>query len=275
MVVFTRGSDVAAMMLLYKEMAMEAAEDLSKIARAADEGVAVDAEWVFQQYERKANGPTIFEDVLIRQGENNCGRVREQQHQGPFYQRHAQSNQGWREDRMKNIYLLAGPSGSGKSSVARELTQRYGLKEVWSYTERPPRFDGEPGHIFVTPEQFDAAGKMCAFTLYDGYRYGVPESAIEENDIYVIDPTGIRYMWERYSGSKEVVVIAIYAPQEERAERMLERGDTPEAVKERLQFDVKEFENLHIMADAWFSNRNLEETVKAVYAYMMVKERWL
>lgn len=106
---------------------------------------------------------------------------------------------------MKNIYLLAGPSGSGKSSVARELTQRYGLKEVWSYTERPPRFDGEPGHIFVTPEQFDAAGKMCAFTLYDGYRYGVPESAIEENDIYVIDPAGIRYMWERYSGSKEVV----------------------------------------------------------------------
>lgn len=176
---------------------------------------------------------------------------------------------------MKNIYLLAGPSGSGKSSVARELAQRYGLKEVWSYTERPPRFDGEPGHIFVTPEQFDAAGKMCAFTLYNGYRYGVPESVIEENDIYVIDPTGIRYMWERYSGSKEVVVIAIYAPQEERAERMLERGDTPEAVKERLQFDVKEFENLHIMADAWFSNRNLEETVKAVYAYMMVKERWL
>lgn len=44
MVVFTRGSDVAAMMLLYKEMAMEMAEDLSKITRAADEGVAVDAE---------------------------------------------------------------------------------------------------------------------------------------------------------------------------------------------------------------------------------------
>ena len=172
------------------------------------------------------------------------------------------------------IRVIAG-AGSGKSSVARELTQRYGLKEVWSYTARPPRFDGEPGHIFVTPEQFDAAGKMSAFTLYDGYRYGVPESAIEENDIYVIDPAGIRNMWERYSGSKEVVVIAIYAPQEERAERMLERGDTPEAVKERLQFDVKEFENLHIMADAWFSNRILEDTVMAVYSYMMVKERWL
>ena len=176
---------------------------------------------------------------------------------------------------MKNIYLLAGPSGSGKSSVARELTKRFGLKEVWSYTERPRRYPDEPGHIFVTPEEFDAAGPMCAFTIYNGYRYGVPQSVVDNSDIYVIDPAGIRYMWERYSGSKEVVVIAIYAPQEERAERMLERGDTPEAVKERLQFDVKEFENLHIMADAWFSNRNLEETVKAVYAYMMVKERWL
>lgn len=68
MVIFTRGTDVAAMMLLYKEMAMEMAEDLSEIARAADEGVPVDAEWVFEQYERKANGPTIFEGVLIRQG---------------------------------------------------------------------------------------------------------------------------------------------------------------------------------------------------------------
>lgn len=173
---------------------------------------------------------------------------------------------------MKNIYLLAGPSGSGKSSVARELTKRYDMREVWSYTERPPRYDGEPGHVFVTPEQFDAAGKMCAFTLYNGYRYGVPESVIEENDIYVIDPAGIRYMQERYSGSKGVVVIAIYASLEERAKRMLERGDAPAAVKERLQVDAKEFDNLHLMADAWFRNDNLDETVKAVHLYMMARE---
>ena len=173
---------------------------------------------------------------------------------------------------MKNIYLLAGPSGSGKSSVARELTQRSGLKEVWSYTERPPRYDGEPGHIFVTPEQFDAAGKMCAFTFYNGYRYGVPESVIEENDLYVIDPAGIRYMQERYTGSKGVVVIAIYASLNERAVRMLKRGDAPAAVKERLQTDDKEFENLHLMADAWFRNDNLNETAKAVYAYIKVRE---
>ena len=41
---------------------------------------------------------------------------------------------------MKNIYLLVGPSGSGKSSVARELEKRYGFGEIQSYTERPRRY---------------------------------------------------------------------------------------------------------------------------------------
>ena len=39
-------------------------------------------------------------------------------------------------NQSKYIYLLAGPSGSGKSSVARKITEWYGFKEVWSYTER-------------------------------------------------------------------------------------------------------------------------------------------
>lgn len=110
----------------------------------------------------------------------------------------------------KYIYLLAGPSGSGKSSVARKITEWYGFKEVWSYTERPPRYAGEPGHVFVTPEEFDAAGPMCAFTLYNGYRYGVPQSEIDSSLLYVIDPAGIEYMKNHYAGGKGIAVIGIH-----------------------------------------------------------------
>lgn len=59
---------------------------------------------------------------------------------------------------MKNIYLIVGPSGSGKTMVANRLEEKYRLKQVLSYTERPPRFEGEGGHTFVTPEEFDNSG---------------------------------------------------------------------------------------------------------------------
>lgn len=154
-------------------------------------------------------------------------------------------------NQSKYIYLLAGPSGSGKSSVARKITEWYGFKEVWSYTERPPRYAGEPGHIFVTPEEFDAAGPMCAFTLYNGYRYGVPQSEIDSSLLYVIDPAGIEYMKNHYAGSKGITVIGIWAPEEVRRERMISRGDAPAMVDERLRIDAEEFKTLHLMSDVW------------------------
>lgn len=89
---------------------------------------------------------------------------------------------------MKNIYLIVGPSGSGKTMVANRLEEKYRLKQVLSYTERPPRFEGEGGHTFVTPEEFDKLENLCAYTVFDGHRYGVPAEMVEVSDIYVIDP---------------------------------------------------------------------------------------
>ena len=49
---------------------------------------------------------------------------------------------------MNRLYLLVGPSGSGKTTVANWLEKEYNLRQVNSYTTRPPRFSNEPGHIF-------------------------------------------------------------------------------------------------------------------------------
>ena len=171
----------------------------------------------------------------------------------------------------KYIYLLAGPSG--KSSVARKITEWYGFKEVWSYTERPPRYAGEPGHVFVTPEEFDAAGPMCAFTLYNGYRYGVPQSEIDSSLLYVIDPAGIEYMKNHYAGGKGIAVIGIWAPEEVRRERMIFRGDAPAMVDERLRIDAEEFKTLHLMSDVWLRNMDLDVTAEMVSAYIFAKEK--
>lgn len=84
---------------------------------------------------------------------------------------------------LKNIYLIVGPSGSGKTTIANELKATYGYKAVESYTTRPPRYEGERGHIFVSDEEFDALGPIIERTqqslehateyigfLYDKYK---------------------------------------------------------------------------------------------------------
>lgn len=175
---------------------------------------------------------------------------------------------------MKNIYLIVGPSGSGKSSVARELEKRYGFGEIQSYTERQRRYPDEPGHTFVTPEEFDAAGKMCAFTRYNGYRYGVPQPVVDADGsvTYVIDPAGVEYMKKHYNGRKGVVVIGIWANGAKRWERMRVRGDSEYDAYKRILFDETEFKDFHLECDAWFVNDDLEKTVKAVRSYIAVME---
>lgn len=153
-------------------------------------------------------------------------------------------------NQSKYIYLLAGPSGSGKSSVARKITEWYGFKEVWSYTERPPRYAGEPGHI-----------------------YGVPQSEIDSSLLYVIDPAGIEYMKNHYAGSKGIAVIGIWVPEGVRRERMISRGDAPAMADERLRIDAEEFKTLHLMSDVWLRNMDLDVTAEMVSAYIFAKEK--
>lgn len=95
---------------------------------------------------------------------------------------------------------------------------------------------------------------------------------IEESDLYVIDPAGVRYMSERYRGSKGVVVVAVWESAEERERRMLLRGDTPEQVAERLRVDEGEFARLRHISNIMLRNDDLDLTVKAIHAYIEVME---
>ena len=139
----------------------------------------------------------------------------------------------------ENIYLIAGRSGVGKTTLVENLQKDYGLKPVESYTTRPPRYPGETGHIFVTEEEFDRLGEMVAYTEYNGYRYGVTEDIVNSHDLYVIDPYGIQHLRQHYHGPKKFVVIELRAEEKELVKRMKERGDSEENIRTRLQNDAE------------------------------------
>lgn len=171
---------------------------------------------------------------------------------------------------MKNIYCIVGPSGSGKTTVSKILERDYGLNLVESYTTRPPRYPDEEGHIFVSDEEFDALGEMCAYTEYDGHRYGVTPKVIDQNDIYVIDPFGLNFLRQRYPGEKTVVGIFISVDEEERKRRMRDRGDSEEKILKRILQDCISFgepEDMR-MYQMYVPNRDSELTARCIATFI-------
>lgn len=147
------------------------------------------------------------------------------------------------------IILLVGKSGSGKSSVANALNARYGLTSIESYTTRPPRFNGETGHIFVSKENFPLRSEWVAWTLFNGYEYCATKQQVDENDVYIIDPAGVEYFKDRYDGNKKPIVIYLSATEDTCRTHMIHRGDSPLDVADRLLNDKKEFANAEDIAD--------------------------
>ena len=97
------------------------------------------------------------------------------------------------------LITITGPSGAGKDTVARMLSEISGYKVLCSYTTRPKR-DGEVDgwqHYFV--EKCDVPhDKMLAYTQNGGYEYWTTIDQVKDKAIYVIDEDGLKALWEKF-----------------------------------------------------------------------------
>ena len=168
----------------------------------------------------------------------------------------------------KQFMLFVGRSGSGKTTIVEELKKKYGLKDIESYTTRKPRFEGEPGHTFVSVEDIPNKEEMVGYTEYNGNFYWATQKDVEASDMYVIDTSGIEFFRKHYKGEKPYIIFQIYAPPEECKRRMITRGDSEKAAQERIEYDKKAF--AHIDSDVIIHNgeNNLEEAIREVLKYI-------
>ncbi len=174
---------------------------------------------------------------------------------------------------MHNIYCFVGPSGSGKSAIVDSLAKEYGFVVVQSYTERPRRTPLESGHFFITPQEFDHLNELVAYTLYNGYRYGVPSKMIDESDLYVIDPDGVEYLKNTYKGDKGIFVIGVDCNEELCKRRMLQRGDGEANANSRLEYDKEAFKELYEICDVVIPNTDdLMTVVDKIYSVICCEE---
>jgi len=158
-----------------------------------------------------------------------------------------------------NLYVVAAPSGAGKSSLVKalmELDARV-LPSV-SHTTRAPRGQEKHGreYFFVSQQEFDAMVAGDAFVEWanvHSHRYGTSKKMLEErmtqgSDVILeIDYQGAIQIQEMYGNA---TLIFILPPSwEELRSRLERRGeDSTETIELRLQnaaielAQVKEFD---------------------------------
>ena len=173
----------------------------------------------------------------------------------------------------KPIILVAGASASGKTTLVEDLEKKCGLKAIPSYTTRPPRYEGETGHTFVTDEEFNRMQEIIAYAETGGYRYCVTRGMLEnpKYSLYVIDNSGINYLKENYKGSREMYVVYITAPLRERFDRMMKRQNDLDFALDRVQHDAVEFKNVPYDIRIENSDGNYNEAFAALCLFCKQK----
>lgn len=163
----------------------------------------------------------------------------------------------------RTLYCIVGPSGSGKSTLEKNVKNELPwLKSVESYTTRPPRYENEPGHVFITKEEFDTL-KLVAYTMFNGYEYGVTEELLDKADLYVVDLEGIKVLKERYQ--RPTIAIGLTVDEDTCRKRMSSRADSIEAVNARIENDKKMFEGYENYCDILIDANGDENSVLAQF----------
>lgn len=164
----------------------------------------------------------------------------------------------------KTIFLVAGRSAVGKSSLVHAVCEKTGLVPVKSYATRQPR-PGETSensdHIFISEE--DVAGyenDMVAYTEINGVKYFVTREILDKSDIYVIDPAGIKFLLDTVGDEYNFVQVYIRVPNPTAKQRAAQRGDT--VFEERRKSEDEQFSRYehdmpwqyHILNDGTFES---------------------
>jgi guanylate kinase len=150
-----------------------------------------------------------------------------------------------------NLFVVAAPSGAGKSSLVKallELDSR--VQPSVSHTTRAPRGQEKHGreYFFVSPQEFDAMVAAEGFVEWahvHGHRYGTSRKMIEEriaqgaDVILEIDFQGALQIKKVFGNA---VLIFILPPSwEELRSRLERRGeDAPEVIELRLRNAAEE-----------------------------------
>lgn len=181
-----------------------------------------------------------------------------------------------RKSRKGAMFIIEAPSGTGKSTIIRELLKRdSNLKFSVSVTTRKPREGEVEGvdYYYITDQEYDQFLAKDAFYEYVnsqyGSRYGTLRSEVDsfinvgQDVIFDMDWAGARQM--RKKAPDDVVSIYILPPSVKEVRRRLEnrQTDSKEIIEKRMSL-IKEKIEHWTEFDYVIINADLEDTIYKV-----------
>lgn len=181
-----------------------------------------------------------------------------------------------RKTRKGAMFIIEAPSGTGKSTIIRELLKRdSNLKFSVSVTTRLPREGEQEGvdYYYISDAQYDEFLKQDAFYEYVnsqyGSRYGTLRSEVDsfinvgQDVIFDMDWAGARQM--RQKAPDDVVSIYLLPPSIKEVRRRLEnrKTDSKEIIEKRMGLIRDKIEHWNEF-DYVLINADLEDTIYKV-----------
>ena len=190
-------------------------------------------------------------------------------------------------NRKGRLFVISASSGTGKTSLARELLKEdKNLVQSVSYTTRPPRrneHDGED-YFFVTKKEFLDKKNRDGFLEYAnvfGDYYGTPKKEVDKHlkrgrgVLLLIDVQGAKQVKKTRPNA---VFIFLTAPSKDELRRRLNKRGTEskKEIQKRLKVAVAELVELNdpALCDYRIVNRDIStarEVLKAIIKAERVK----
>lgn len=184
--------------------------------------------------------------------------------------------------RSGRLFVVSGPSGSGKSSIISEVLDEADVEFSVSATTRLPR----PGEVngthyhFVSRHEFERMigdGELLEWAEYNNHLYGTPLAPIEAanesgRDVLLdIEIKGARQVKENRPDS---IMVFIAPPSMEELERRLRnRGDTSdEDIEDRLEIAAGQMELAPDLFDHVVVNDSFRHAVDDVLSLVTEEE---
>jgi guanylate kinase len=177
------------------------------------------------------------------------------------------------------LFVISGPSGSGKSSlISGALKSIDNFEKSVSATTRPQRSGEIHGkhYYFVSTEKFREMidrGSFLEWAVYAGYYYGTPENFVMENlskginIILEIEVQGAMQIMKKVDNAY-FIFITTTTPDQLR-ERLIKRAtDSMEEIEKRLEVAEKE-QKYKKYYDCIIVNNNYNEALKNLKSVLM------